>query len=107
LKQNNFLLIWRNDLAYYNAGAVAVNSKVVGLAPYCANIFLLLLCLLNADNMRQPDVAFLFYVGSYTQTLNDWVGCTDTPSSAYPTPLFDNFMFVIIVGFSNRCNPIV
>jgi hypothetical protein len=35
---------------------------------------------LTRDNMRQSDVGFCF-VGSYTQTINVWVGCIDTRSS--------------------------
>jgi hypothetical protein len=40
--------------------------------------------LLSADT-RQPKATrcgILFYFGSCSQTINVWVGCTDTPSSA-------------------------
>jgi hypothetical protein len=33
LKTKIFLYIEKNDLAYYNAGVVAVHSKFVGLTP--------------------------------------------------------------------------
>jgi hypothetical protein len=52
--------------------------------------------MLTQENMKQPQVAFYFMSGAmYTQTINVWVGCTDTPIQ-YPTPLFNNRLFLTI-----------
>jgi hypothetical protein len=59
--------------------------KVESICVFCILIFLLsaryAYSVLTQDNMREPDVAVCFMSGATnTQTINVWVGCTDTPS---------------------------
>jgi hypothetical protein len=53
---------------------------------------------LTQDNMRKPDVAFCAMSG-VTQTDNKCLDGLHQHPIKYLAPLFDNRMFVIIIGF--------